>query len=60
VDDAEISNLADQIRSRVDREDARLEIASMKLGEEIEEAVGGGMVESQLDERRKRLLGGEN
>jgi phage shock protein A len=60
VDDAEISSLADQIRSRVDREDARLEIASMKLGEEIEEAVGGGMVESQLDERRRRLLGGES
>jgi phage shock protein A len=60
VDDAEISSLADQIRSRVDREDARLEIASMKLGEEIEEAVGGGMVESQLEERRRRLLGGES
>ncbi|MDQ7025992.1 MAG: PspA/IM30 family protein [Anaerolineae bacterium] len=57
VDDAEISGLADQIRARVDREDARLEIAQMKLGEEIEEAVGGGMVESQLDERRQRLLG---
>jgi phage shock protein A len=60
VDDAEISSLADQIRSRVDREDARLEIASMKLGEEIEEAVGGGMVESQLEERRQRLLGDKN
>ena len=31
-----------------------------KLGEEIEEAVGGGMVESQLEERRRRLLGGES
>jgi phage shock protein A len=60
VDDAEISSLADQIRQRVDREDARLEIASMKLGEEIEDAVGGGMVESQLEERRRRLLGGES
>ena len=58
VDDAEISSLADEIRSRVDREDARLEIASMKLGEEIDEAVGGSAVDLQLEERRKRLLGG--
>lgn len=57
VDDAEISNLADQIRSRIDREDARLEIASQKLGEEIDEAVSGGAVERQLEERRLRLLG---
>jgi len=59
VDDAEISSLADQIRSRLDKEDARLEIASMKLGEDIEEAVGGSEVEMQLDERRRRLLGSE-
>lgn len=57
VDDAEISNLADQIRSRIDREDARLEIASQKLGEEIDEAVSGGAIERQLEERRLRLLG---
>ena len=57
VNDAEISNLADQIRSRLDREDARQEIATMKLSEDIEEAVDGGRVESQLDERRRRLLG---
>lgn len=60
IDDAEISGLADQIRARVDREDARLEIATMKLGEELEEAVGGGMVESQLEERKRRLLGGDS
>jgi len=55
VNDAELSSLAEQIRSRVDREDARLEIASMSLSEEIDEAVGGGLVESQLEERRRRL-----
>lgn len=59
VDDAEISNLADQIRSRIDREDARLEIANQKLGEEIDEAVTGGAIERQLEERRLRLLGDE-
>ena len=60
IDDAEISSLADQIRARVDREDARLEIASMKLTEDVEEAIGGGLVESQLEERRRRLNSGDS
>lgn len=55
--DAEITSLTDQIRSRLDREDARLEMASQKLSEEIDEAVGGGQIELQLEERRRRLLG---
>lgn len=60
VDDAEISSIADQIRVRIDREDARLEIASMKLGEEIEEAVGGSQIDLQIEERKRRLgMGGE-
>ena len=59
IDDAEISSLADQIRARVDKEDARLEIASMKLDGDVEEAIGGGVVESQLEERRQRLLGND-
>jgi len=56
--DAEINSLTEQIRARLDREDARLEMASQKLGEEIEEAVGGSQIELQLEERRRRLLGG--
>lgn len=60
VDDAEISGLADQIRARVDKEDARLEIASMKLGEEIEEAVGDTAIDLMIEERKRRLgMGGE-
>lgn len=55
--DIEIDSLAEQIRSRIDREDARLEIASRKVSDEIDEAVGAGEVERQLEERRRRLLG---
>lgn len=57
VDDAEISSLAEQIRQRIDTEDARQEIASMRLAEDIEQAVGGNEVELQLEERKRRLLG---
>lgn len=57
VGDAEISSLADQVRARLDEEDARLEIAAGNLSDQIDEAVRGGEIERQLEERRRRLLG---
>lgn len=59
VDDAEISGLAEEIRQRIDTEDARQEIASMRLQEDIDQAVGTNEVELQLDERKRRLLGSD-
>jgi phage shock protein A len=57
VGDEQISSLSDQIRQRLDQEDARLDMASRNLSDEIEEAVGNSEVERQLDERKRRLLG---
>lgn len=57
VGDAEISSLSDQIRQRLDQEDARLDMATRNLSEEIDSAVRGSEVERQLDERKRRLLG---
>jgi phage shock protein A len=57
VSDKEISSLADQIRGRLDQEDARLEMATKNIQEQVEEAVRGGEIERQLEERRRRLLG---
>lgn len=57
VGDAEISSMSDQIRARLDREDAKLDMATRNISDEIEEAVRGGEIENQLEERRKRLLG---
>jgi phage shock protein A len=59
VGDKEVSSLADQVRARLDEEDARLDLATRNIAEEIEEAVGGSEVERQLEERRRRLLGGQ-
>jgi phage shock protein A len=56
--DKEIDSLTQQIRARIDREDARLEMATRNLQEEIDIAVGGSKIDSQLEERRRRLLGG--
>ena len=59
VGDAEITSLAEKIRGRLDEEDARLEMATRNISEEIEEAVRGGEIERQLEERRRRLgMGG--
>ncbi len=57
VGDKEISSLADNVRARLDEEDARLELATRNVSSEIEDAVRDGEVDRQLEERRKRLLG---
>lgn len=59
VGDAEITSLTSQIKSRLDEEDARLDMATQNLSEQVEEAVRGGEIERQLEERRRRLLGNQ-
>ena len=54
--DQEIDVLLDSIYSKIDQEDARAEMASRKLSDQIEDTVGIGQVELQLEERRQRLL----
>ncbi len=58
--DTDVNRIAESIRSRIDQEDARLEMATMSMSDQIDEAVSGGEVERQLEERRRRLLGGES
>ena len=55
--DSDVNRIAEQIRSRIDQEDARLEMATMSMSDQIDDAVAGGEIESQLEERRRRLLG---
>jgi phage shock protein A len=56
VGDREVSSLADQVRARLDAEDARLEIATRNVQEEIDDVVRVGEIDRQLEERRRRLL----
>ncbi len=55
VGDEDVARVVDGIRARLDREDARLEMATGRLAEQIEEAVGFSEIDAQLAERRKRL-----
>ncbi len=59
VTDAEISGLADQIRGRLDQEDARLDMATARISDQIDDAVRSGEIDRQLEERKRRLLGGQ-
>ena len=53
--DEQINSMADRIRANLDREDARLDMATANVSDQIEEAVRGGEIDRQLEERRKRL-----
>ncbi len=57
VGDREVSSLAESVRARLDEEDARLDLATRNISEEIDETVRGGEIDRQLEERRRRLLG---
>lgn len=59
VGDAEMTSLSEQIRARIDQEDARLDMATRNISDEIEEAVRGGEIEMQLQERLIRLQKGK-
>jgi len=55
VGDEDVRRLGDQIRARLDREEARLEMASSSIRDQIDEAIGISEIELQLEERRQRL-----
>lgn len=53
--DEQISSISESIRSRLDKEDARLEQATRNVADQIDDAVRSTELERQLEERRKRL-----
>ncbi len=55
VGDEDVKRLGDQIRARLDREEAKLEMASSSMKDQIDEAIGTTEIELQLEERRQRL-----
>ncbi|MBO9308521.1 MAG: PspA/IM30 family protein [Chloroflexi bacterium] len=55
IGDAEIRRIGDMIRARLDREEAEMEVASMRLQDVVEETVEQDLIERQLEERRRRL-----
>ncbi len=61
IGDEDVRRLSEQIRSRLDREEARLEMESTSLQRQMDEILERDAIEAQLEERRRRLgLSGES
>jgi phage shock protein A len=55
VGDADVSRMAEGIRSRLDQASARAEIAAQNLDSQMDDALGKGELDVQLEERKRRL-----
>ncbi len=55
VGDSDIARVADSIRARVDRADAEIEMRAGRLSNQMDEVLGKDKLQSQLEERRRRL-----
>jgi phage shock protein A len=55
VGDSDISRVADKIRERLDRADAEVEMRAGRLSNQMDEVLGKDRLDSQLEERRRRL-----
>lgn len=53
--DADIARVSEQIRSRLDRADAEMEITSTRLETQMDEVLGKERLNDQLEERKRRL-----
>lgn len=55
VGDADIARVTEGLRSRLDKADARAEMAAANLSDQVDHALGKGEIDVQLAERKKRL-----
>lgn len=55
VGDAGVARMADSIRTRLDQASARAEMAASNLDAQMDDALGRGELDAQLEERKRRL-----
>jgi phage shock protein A len=55
VGDADVARMADSIRTRLDQASARAEMAATNLDAQMDDALGSGELDAQLEERKRRL-----
>jgi phage shock protein A len=53
--DADVSRMAESIRTRLDQASARAEMAAQNLDSQMDESLGRGELDAQLEERKRRL-----
>jgi hypothetical protein len=55
VGDTDVARMADSIRTRLDQASARAEMAATNLDAQMDDALGRGELDAQLEERKRRL-----
>jgi phage shock protein A len=55
VGDVDVARMADAIRTRLDKASAQAEVAATSLDQQMDEALGRGELDAQLEERKRRL-----
>ncbi len=55
VGDVDVARMAESIRSRLDKASAEAEIRASNLDQQMDEALGRGQLDAQLEERKRRL-----
>lgn len=55
VGDADVSRMAESIRTRLDQASARAEMAAQNLDSQMDDVLGRGELDAQLEERKRRL-----
>lgn len=55
VGDVDVARMAESIRSRLDKASAEAEIRASSLDQQMDEALGRGQLDAQLEERKRRL-----
>ena len=55
VGDADVARITEGIRARLDKADAKAEMATSRLSDQVDEALGKEEIDIQLAERKKRL-----
>lgn len=55
ITDDRTAKIVENVRTQLDQADARLEVATSRLSDEIQEEVGDASLEAQLEERRQKL-----
>ena len=55
VGDADVARMAEGIRTRLDQASARSEIAAQNLDTQMDDVLGRGELDAQLEERKRRL-----
>jgi phage shock protein A len=55
VGDVDVARMAEGVRSRLDKASAQAEVAASSLDNQMDEALGRGELDAQLEERKRRL-----